>query len=204
MRRLLVLLSLVALTACRDGGDDADGPTTTTDPTTTEAATPTTVEQESALALRGDGLGIAAFGDDAEAAIDAVTSELGAPSKDTGWTDRGNEYGTCPGDSVRGIQWGEGLVLLFIDGDTAVGTGQHLSSWRLAGAPPAIATATGLGYGATAADAEDLYPGDVERVPAEDPFPSFLRIAAEGGPITAYLDDQDTITNLEGGVACGE
>ena len=70
--------------------------------------------------------------------------------------------------------------------------------------PPAVATATGLGYGATAADAEELYPGKVERVPAEEPFPAFLDIDAEGGPITAYLDEVDAITNLEAGTACGE
>ena len=74
----------------------------------------------------------------------------------------------------------------------------------MSGAPPPVATATGLGYGATAADAEELYPGQVERVPAEDPFPAFLEIDAEGGRITAYLDEADTITNLEAGAACGE
>ena len=76
--------------------------------------------------------------------------------------------------------------------------------WRVTDAPPPVATAKGLGYGATAADAEELYPDHVERVPAEDPFPAFLEIDAEGGQITAYLDDDDTITNLEAGAACGE
>ena len=200
MRRVLVLLSVVLLAACSDDGNGAEATTTTVAPTATEA----TVEPASALALRGDGLGVASFGDEADTVIEAMTAELGEPSKDTGWASEDSEYGTCSGGPVRGVQWGEGLVLLFTDGDTTYGSGEHLTSWRLAGAPPPVATATGLGYGATADDAEDLYPGGVETVPAEDPFPSFLRIAAEGGSITAYLDVQDTITNLEGGLACGE
>ena len=57
---------------------------------------------------------------------------------------------------------------------------------------------------ATAVDAEELYPDKVERVPAEEPFPAFLDIDAEGGPITAYLGDADAITNLEAGTPCGE
>jgi hypothetical protein len=41
-------------------------------------------------------------------------------------------------------------------------------------------------------------------VPAEDPFPALVRIQAEGGPITAFLDATDVIVNVEAGVACGE
>ena len=198
-RRLGLTLVLVALAfaACRDDDPDA-GPTTTAGETTT-----TTEPEASAIALRGDGLGVVDLGGTPDDAIAAVSAELGDPSVDTGWEPSFSTYGTCPGEQIRGVEW-EGLVLLFTDGDTAQGTGEHLFTWRVTGAPPPISTATGLGFGATAADAEDLYSGEVETIPAEDPFPGFLEIQAEGGLIRAFLDDDDTITNLEAGTPCGE
>jgi hypothetical protein len=136
-------------------------------------------------------------------AVAAVTSALGEPTTDTGWQPSFSAYGTCPGEQIRGVEW-DHLVLLFTDGETSYGRGQHLFSWRITGSPPALGTATGFGYRATAADAEELYPDAVEVVPADDPFPAFLQIAADGGTITAYLDDADVVTNLEAGAACGE
>ena len=41
-------------------------------------------------------------------------------------------------------------------------------------------------------------------MPAEEPFPAFLLLEAGGGTITAYLDEDDVVTNLEAGVPCGE
>ena len=172
-------------------------------PTTTTAPTTTVEEEASAIALRGDGLGVIQLGAAPDAAIAAVAAALGDATVDTGWEPSFSTYGTCPGEQIRGVEWG-GLVLLFTDGDTAEGTGEHLFTWRVTGAPPAVSTALGLGFGATAADAEDLYPGEVETVPAEEPFPAFLEIQAEGGLIRAYLDDVGSITNLEAGTACGE
>ena len=204
MRRAfgLTLLLVASLVACGGDDDRADEPTATTAaPTTTETtgAAPVTP-----IALRGDGLGVVTLGTTPEAAIAAVTAVLGAPTLDTGWKPSfTSSYGTCPGDQTRAVEW-EGLVLLHTDSDTAVGSGEHLFSWRITGAPPAVATATGLGFGAVAADAEELYPGQVERVPAEEPFPAFLEIQAEGGLITAYLGEAEEITNLEAGATCGE
>ncbi len=191
-RRLGLTLAVVALfvTACSD-----DDPTTTT--TTTADTAP------GAIALRGDGLAVVDLGAGADAAIAAVSAELGEPTVDTGWEPSSRTYGTCPGEQIRGIEWG-GLVLLFTDGDTPEGTGDHLFTWRVTGAPPAVSTARGLGFGATATDAEELYPGGIETVAAEDPFPAFLQIDAEGGVITALLDGDATITNLEAGTPCGE
>ena len=204
----LTVALAVVLPACSDDDPEtapstssttAPAETTTSGPTTTAAPEP----EPSALALRGDGLGVVEFGAAPDDAVAAVAAELGDPAQDTGWEPSFSSYGTCPGEQIRGVEWG-GLVLLFTDGDTAEGTGEHFFTWRVNGAPPAVATATGLGFGATAADAEELYPGQVERVPAEEPFPAFLDIQAEGGPLTAYLDDGDAITNLEAGTPCGE
>jgi hypothetical protein len=186
-------------TAAAESTTSTSAPTTTVEETTT--STPEPVGSESAL--RGDGLGVVEFGAAPDEAVAAMTAVLGEPTADTGWEPSFSTYGTCPGAQIRGVEWG-GLVLLFTDGDTTYGSGEHLFSWRVTGAPPALSTVGGLGFGATAADAEELYPGQIEAVPPEDPFPGFLRIAAEGGPITAFLDAGDSITNLEAGVSCGE
>jgi hypothetical protein len=208
LRAALVLTALVLLGACSDD-DDSRAPTSTTsgtsapDETSTTSSTSTTEPAAPAIALRGDGLGVVDLGAPPEEVVEAVSAELGEPSVDGGWESTSGSYATCPGERIRVVGWG-GLTLLFTDGDTVHGTGEHLFTWQVTGAPPPIATAEGLGFGATAADAEELYPEMVQRVPAEDPFPAFLGIAAEGGQITAYLDDRDTITNLEAGTSCGE
>jgi hypothetical protein len=213
---------LAVLTAC--GGDDddpasdtttttvgetttsaSDGTTTTTastSPEDPEATTTTGGESPSGLVLRGDGLGLVELGASVDAAVAALTAELGAPTADTGWQSSFSSYGTCPGEQIRGVEW-DALVLLFTDGATRYGSGEHLFSWRLSGAPPAVGTAAGLGFGATVADAQELYPGAVEVVPPEEPFPGFLAIEAEGGTVTAFLDG-DVLTNLEAGAPCGE
>jgi hypothetical protein len=167
------------------------------------AGTPSTADPDATIELRGDGLGVVALGAPPDAAVTAVTAALGDPTADTGWQSSFSVYGTCPGEQVRGVEW-DHLVLLFTDGETDYSSGEHLFAWRITGAPPALGTASGFGYHATAADAEELYPGAVEVVPPDDPFPGLLRIAAEGGTITAYLDEHDVVTNVEAGAACGE
>ena len=190
-RGLLLLLTVGGLaTACSSG-------------VATPLATSTPASPVATIALRGDGLGVVDLGAAPDPAVAAVAAVLGQPSADTGWEPSASTYGTCPGTQIRVVTWA-GVVLLFTNGRTTYGSGQHLFGWQVTGAPPAIGTATGLGFGATAADAHDLYPGRVDTVPAEDPYPGFLRIKAEGGTITAFLDGADTITNLEAGVSCGE
>jgi hypothetical protein len=218
VRRLLLgvaVASLLLAAGCSEAEPNA-GPnaTTSTEPdgdaatTTTgfgdEPAVTTSTEAEAAAAivLRGDGLGVTELGAAPGDAIAAVTAALGEPTRDTGWEPSFSEYGTCPGEQIRGVEW-DHLVLLFTDGTTDRGSGEHLFAWRLTGAPPALGTATGLGYQATVTDAEELHPGAITVFPAEDPFPGYLEIAADGGTITAYLDG-DVITNLEAGTACGE
>lgn len=216
LRLAVVAFLALGLVACTDGDEGNAGAGHATDTTTSadgEGTEPTTAagtEPPAALphaavdvVLRGDGLGVVDLGAAPDEAVEAVEAALGAPTRDTGWEAALSEYGTCPGERIRGIEW-DHLVLLFTDGPTAEGDGQHLFAWRLSGAPPALGTATGFGWGATAVDAEELYPGRVEHVSAEEPFPAFLVVEAEGGAITAYLDDDEVVTNLEAGVPCGE
>lgn len=196
--------ALLALAACRDDGRDRPDPTTAS-PTTEVGEDPTTTLPDGAdqVVLRGDGLGVVAFGDDPDDAVEAMTSALGEPTADPGWTPAFSEYGTCPGEQIRAVSW-DHLTLLFTDGETAHGAGEHLFSWRVDGAPPALGTETGFGWGATTADAEELHPGQVDQVPAEEPFPGFLVLDSGAGPITAFVDDEDVVTHLEAGAPCGE
>lgn len=199
-------LTLV-IAACVDGGGGAtvaDRATSTTAATTstTLEVTTTSVAPDAQIELRGDGLGVTTFGAPPDEAVTAVTDVLGPPTLDTGWEASFSSYGTCPGERTRGVEW-DHLVLLFTDGATDYGNGEHLFTWRITGAPPALGTAKGLGYRATVADAKELYPGAVEVAEPDDPFPGFVRVALEGGTITGYLDG-DVITNLEAGAGCGE
>jgi hypothetical protein len=206
---LVVVAALLGACTDGDGGVNAGATSTTaaSDPTTTAASATsptasTSPEPDPKIELRGDGLGVVDLGASPDEAIAAVSAELGRPTVDTGWDPPSGTYGTCPGDRVRGVEWGH-LVLLFTDGSTPYGSSEHLFAWRLTGAPPAVGTAKGLGYDATVADAQELYPGEVEVTEADDPFPAFLTVPVGDGTITAYLDGE-VITNLEAGAPCGE
>lgn len=208
--RFLISLALVgalAMSAC--GGSDGPSAAATTSVVITTSVvtttTPSTTKRPAsaaAIVLRGDGLGVVDLGATPAVAIAAVSAALGDPSADTGWQSSNGSYGTCPGQRIRGVEWHH-LALLFTDGDTAYGHGEHLFTWRLTGAPPALGTAQGLGYKATVADADELYPGDVEVTEPDEPFPGFVTIRLDGGTITGYLDG-DVITNLEAGTGCSE
>lgn len=219
VRRPLALASLLAiaavLAACTDGGEGGTATTTTAAPaatattagpgTTSSTTSSTTSVDESPapeIELRGDGLGVVDLGAAPEVAIAAVSDELGEPTRDTGWDSASSSYGTCPGERVRGVEW-DHLALLFTDGTTPYGRGEHFFAWRVSGAPPALGTAKGLGFGATVADAEELYPGEVEVTEADEPFPGFLTVPVGDGTITGYLEGE-VITNLEAGASCGE
>lgn len=205
-RALAAALAAVALLG---GCSDDDGRPAGADATTSIPADgeedPTTTLPPGAeeVVLRGDGLGVASLGDDPDEAVAELTEALGPPTDDSGWTSASGEHGTCPGEQIRAVSW-DHLVVLFTDGETEHGRGPHLFAWRIDGAPPALGTETGFGWGATAADAEDLHPGSVELVPAEEPFPAFLVVDTGHGPITAFLDEHDVVTNLEAGAPCGE
>lgn len=210
-------LALV-LGACSDDGDDAErsasssttsgaSSSTAPAPTSTTAATPTTTVVPDdvplvRLALRGDGLGAASFGDDPVEVVRAVAATLGAHDEDTGWQPAGGAFGTCPGTRVRAVRWG-GLTALFTDGTSDYGRGEHFFQWRqVPGAPP-LATVKGLGAGATRADAEALYE-DVVAYEDELVGGPVVEVQVEGGRLLGFLDGGGTITNLEAGMPCGE
>lgn len=186
-------------------------PPTTAAPATTAAAveptaTPTTAAAAE-LRLQRDGLGIAAFGTDADAAVAAVTAALGDPSDDSGWVDP-ITVSTCAGPEVRRVSWGT-LSLLLGDpagGDTGVRQFFAYSYGDVAelGAPPAgLATPEGLGLGAPVEDLQTVYP-DVEVTEGEEGLieSSFYVDDSLRGLLTG-ADAGGTVTVIFGGPYCG-
>ncbi len=132
----------------------------------------------------------------------ALTSTLGEPDEDTGWQPAAGAFGTCPGSRVRVVRWG-GLTVLFTDGASDFGSGEHFFQWRqMPGAPP-VATVRGLGAGATRTDAEALY-DEVTTYEDELVGGPVLEVQVEGGRLIGFLDDAGVITSIEAGMPCGE
>lgn len=229
---LVVALALVA-TSCGgdDGGSDTLAPLPTNVSTTSAATlapmvsttgvpsssttvmpqTTTTVPVAAKLVLRGDSLGDVRFGVDADGAIAYVESLLGNPNSDSGWVDAASEFGLCPGSQVRGVRWGD-LLLLFGD-ESEVASGRlHFYGWRYGPVgssmpePLGPATEGGVTLGSTVNEVLAAHPNaDVYN---DDVFGAGFDIdAGSRGLVSGSLsnDSPNGVTlALFGGVTCGE
>lgn len=185
--------------------------TSTTSTTTTSTTTPSTVAPTSALGLHEYGVGLASFGQSPDAVIAAVSAVLGPPDEDTGWVDAFSVYGTCPPPEIRGVHWGN-LVLLFANGGTdfaPAGT-EHFFTYTYYGSPPDLETTEGIGVGDTLAELQAAYPGATVD---ESPFdPSSGVWAVDTNPVDAGglfgfasgTSPDATIVSILGGLVCGE
>jgi len=96
--------------------------------TSSTSSTSTTVSPAEQLVLREDGLGDVLFGVNADQMITYVTQLLGKPSSDSGIVGPVSEFGSCSGTQVRGVRWGD-LLLMFGD-ESEVARGRlHFYSW---------------------------------------------------------------------------
>jgi hypothetical protein len=206
--------------------------TTTTPPTTVPPTTlppttlpPTTVPDTTIpeppigeLVLETDGVGalvtFVSFGANDEGAIAAVTASLGPNTRDSGWIPSFSEYGTCPGDEVRGVEWGS-FVMLFTMADTAFETGgapHFFSYYYTEPAQPDFATPDMIEIGSTVAelkaayDGPDFVFGEFEFEPSLGFWKYMEDLDTEtvlwGG--TTGLTDGDIVTSINGGQGCGE
>lgn len=184
---------------------------------TTDAPPPSTTEPPPTLLLQDDGIGGVPFGTAPADSIAFAESVLGPAKNDTGWIDSFSKYGTCPGDVVRGVEWGGedtgfGFVLLFTQEPTDFlpGGGPHLFGYYYYGDPPGLTTEGGVTVGSTLGEAQSAHPGSVvEEHPLvvgsaiwsvdDDPGDDALLWGFAGG-----LSDDDTLTSINGGVTCGE
>lgn len=168
------------------------------------------------VVLEPDGLGVASFGAEAEAAIADLTTALGLPDADSGWIDSFSTFGTCPGAEVRVVRWDE-LEAYFTDSPAAVADypdpgGPHFFSWRAAtfvdDEPPSrgFATDDAISPGTPLGVLREAYGEAQVQVVYEDAFDIwFLDVAAAGLSGTVSGDtDNDVVESLQGGIGCGE
>jgi len=154
VRSLYLLLSLVVFVAAC--GVEAAAPTpsststsgtSTTTSTSTTSTTTTTLPPETttitdpefqgpdplpddpAYALLLDGLGhFGGLGEPAQPIIDAMLVSFGEPAADSEWIE---EHGCVFEGPMRTITWvGPGIRVVFVDGSSDLGEGEHLSSGR--------------------------------------------------------------------------
>lgn len=175
-------------TAPATTGTTASGPTTS-------APLATTAPAAGDVVLAPDGLGVAAFGDEAEAVLAGLAAVLGPPGDD-------RPLGSCPsGEADRLVQFAE-LGVLF--------DGGRFVAWDVgpaSGALPPLATAEGVGVGSSIAQLRAAY-GERLRLDPEDPFGPVFEVATPppgrlAGTLTG-TGPADTVATLSGGTAsCG-
>jgi hypothetical protein len=184
--------------------------TSSTTTSTTQAATTTssTVPPAAQLVLGQDRLGTAMFGVEPEAVVSYVTAILGPPTADSGWADPNSAFGVCPGTEVRGVTWGD-LLLLFSDESGVASGRRHFFSYTLGPAfgasitPAGMATPEGIAVGSTVAALKSAYPG-VYVYGGDDVFGPYYVVSENLSGFLTGAADTDTVQSVIGGVTCGE
>ena len=92
-----------------------------------------------------------------------VTQLLGKPDSDSGYIGPVSEFGSCPGTQVRGVRWGD-LLLMFGD-ESEVAKGRvHFYSWTygpvqgIAPVPMGPVTDGDITLGSTVTEILNVYP----------------------------------------------
>ncbi|MGH9278757.1 MAG: hypothetical protein ACRD12_11735, partial [Acidimicrobiales bacterium] len=197
--------------------------------TTTSTTTTTTTVPPAPVVLAVDGLGVATFGTDMEAAIAALTASLGPADYTGAWHAR--YCGTGEGGGGRLLVWGK-LSVMFNDGglfdpntrqrsfvgqrvlwgyeytDHAYdqGAGRDVAIARRA----ELRTPSGAGTGTTGADLERIYAGRITARrgdPVGFPPPSYA-VTVPGGQMLYFSMDangpQGKVKTIAAGRGCGE
>lgn len=179
----------------------------TTTSTSTSTSTSTTLPVGDDLLLQSGGIGAVRFGLDPEGVIAYVTKRLGEPTSDSGYVDSYSAFGSCPGSRVRGVQWGD-LLLLFGDESTVVDGRLHFFSWKYgpkSGAtadPPGLKTETGITLGSTVADLRRLHSS--VQIFSDEIFGAGFEIERTLSGTLSSTERSGTVTVLYGGITCGE
>jgi hypothetical protein len=184
--------------------------TSTVPPTAVPAATTTTIPAVQGLELSAQGLGDVIFGADADQTVVYVNSVLGKPTRDTGWVDPLSTGGSCPGTTIRLVDWND-LQLFFTDNSPAVQGLRHFASFSYGPAvipgqpsPFGLVTGNGIGLGSTVKDLKAAYPA-VQILPGDAlaTGPQFVIEQGLHGFLTG-VKNADTVISFIGGYGCGE
>lgn len=156
--------------------------------------------------LRGDGLGVASFGDDSDLAIAQITAALGTPLIDSGWLGTDVAYGSCPATQVRALEWA-GLKLLFSDADdrysASAPADTHFMSWEvIIGDPLRLATPEGINPGVTRDIITEVYPL-VSLTEASGDERAQAQITTPNGQMRVWFADNSVATSMFAGTPCG-
>ncbi len=181
--------------------------TSSTSSTSTSTSTSTSVALVQELKLWSGGIGDVRFGLDPEGVISYVKKRLGEPSTDSGYIDSYSAFGSCPGSRVRGVQWGD-LLLLFGDESTVADGRLHFFSWKYgptagsSSVPPDLRTESGLTLGSTVADLRRLHPS--AQIFSDEIFGAGFEIERTLSGSLSSTERSGVITVLYGGITCGE
>lgn len=190
-------------------GSSTSSSTSTSTSSTSTSTTSTTIPAVQGLELSSKGLGDALFGADADGVVDYVSSILGAPTNDSGWTDPLTIGAPCPGTAIRFVDWND-LSLFFSDNSPAATGLRHFAAYTYGPAfaaninPYGLATDLGLTVGDSVATLIERYPSAVVSAGDEISGPAFY---IEDG-LVGFLTDADpssgVIMSFVGGYGCGE
>lgn len=230
LRQSLIAVGLfgtLVLSACGTGGSDKEdltplptaatttvaptmapltSSTSSTSTTSSLVTTTTVVNPVKELVLRRDGIGDVRFGVDPEAAVNYIKRRLGEPTADSGYVDSFSEFGSCPGARVRGVRWGD-LLLLFGDESTVAEGRLHFFSWTYGPAassspvPAGLVAEGDISLGSTVAAITKAFP-QTDVFTDEIFGAGFEIVRTLSGTITS-ADPTGRVTVLYGGISCG-
>ncbi|MFM8856982.1 MAG: hypothetical protein ACKOI2_07210 [Actinomycetota bacterium] len=170
-------------------------------------STSTTVASVDDLKLWSGGIGDVRFGVDPDGVVSYMKKRLGEPTEDSGYVDSYSAFGSCPGSRVRGVRWGD-LLLLFGDESTVVDGRLHFFSWKygpMSGSslvPPNLKTEGGVTIGSTVSDLRRLHPS-VE-IFSDEIFGAGFEIERTLSGTLSSTESSGRVTVLYGGITCGE
>ncbi|MGA0879642.1 MAG: hypothetical protein ACO3SP_11050 [Ilumatobacteraceae bacterium] len=180
--------------------------TTSSTTSTLAATTTTTSDPAEVLLLRRDGIGDVRFGVDPEGVLTYLKARLGAPDEDSGYVDAFSEFGNCPGTRVRGVRWGD-LLLLFGDESTVAEGRLHFFFWRYGPAgpggaePAALKAEGGITLGSTVSALREAFPQTT--VFTDEIFGAGFEIVRTLSGTLTGSETSGQVTVLYGGIACG-
>lgn len=157
--------------------------------------------------LWSGGLGDVRFGVDPQGVVTYISKRLGEPDEDSGYVDSYSEFGSCPGTRVRGVRWGD-LLLLFGDESTVADGRLHFFSWKYgprsgaSAVPPGLTTESGVTLGTTVDALRRAHSG--VQIFSDELFGAGFEIERTLSGALSSTGPSGIVTVLYGGITCGE
>ncbi len=145
--------------------------TTSSTTTTTQPPTTTTIRfiepagvglSPSDLTITANALGPLTVGDDFETVLGVLAASFGQPTADSGWFVSEGESGSCPGTTVRVVEFADLAVIGQDDDADEVFAGFRLAPEDPSEVTPRLATLSGITIGDSLSDLRTTYAGRYE------------------------------------------